>query len=141
MTTQRSASRFTRAAAFLSIPALVFAISITSADAQPGNAHRNGHGNGHAHGNVHGHGGGYRYGAGYVYGHGHGPYVAPRCAPRLAYAPYYRYEPYPVYRTVPTVSPYPVAPVPYGTVVFDPVRGVNGYVGVAGPNFSIGVAF
>jgi hypothetical protein len=143
MTTQRTTSRFTRAAALLSIPALVFAISISSADAQPGNAHRNGHGNGHGQG----HGGGYRYGNAYTYGHHHGSYVAPRCAPRVAYAPYYgyapypAYAPYPLYGAVPMVSPYPVAPLPYGAVVYDPVRGVNGYIGVAGPNFSIGVGF
>jgi hypothetical protein len=159
MTTLRTASRFSRAAALLSIPALAFAISITSADAQPGNANRNGHGNGHGsahnnghgnrsahgngygngyrHGNIYGYGGGYRYGGGYGYGHNHVAHVAPGCAPYVAYAPYYGYPPYPAYSPYAACAPYPA----HGTVGYGPVRGVNGFIGFAGPNFSIGVGF
>jgi hypothetical protein len=146
MTTSRLASRVSRAVALLSIPALAFAISVTSADARPGQSNGNGHGNGHGGSYHNGHGGGYGHGGAYGYPRNHVTYVAPRRAPYRAYAPYRyapypAYAPYPVYGAGPVVRPYPIAPPPYGTVVYDPVRGVNGFIGFGGPNFSIGIGF
>jgi hypothetical protein len=138
MTAHSKLLRIARTAAWIAIPALALALSTSSADAKPSGYHKNGHG----HGRV------VRVAGPY---HAVRPVVVrPVVAYPRVYAPYRAYAPYPVYSTysaytpynayapyrgcaAPVVTPYPVAPVPYGNV--------GGYVGLAGPNFSLGVAF
>jgi len=128
MTTDRKSNRMTRTAALLAIPALGLLLSTSTADAHPNRAHQNG--NGHA------------------YGHAKvvrvaGPHcvATPTVVVRRVYAPYTVYTSYPVYAP-PIVRPYPVAPIPYGSVVINTNNGnVGGFVGLAGPNFSLGIGF
>jgi hypothetical protein len=143
--TQHTSIRIARSASLLSIPALALLISVSTADAREGgyygHAQGRGHGYGHSQGQPQGHGN--RHGHGHEYGSVHVRYPAPGYVVRPRYSPYPAYpqyvgyprysgcSPYPVH--APIVRPYPLPAVPY--------VGVNGYIGIGGPNFSLSIGF